>query len=92
MLRRFAPKLLQKFLTMATACWWFFSFLAGSFYPGVEFFLAVCHNTNALPEGQVTSDADTRREVEYLLTLCGPFGSGPVFAKRAVALAGIGFE
>ena len=49
---------------MATAAWWFPSLLADGVRPGVQFFLAVCHNTDGLPEGQVTSDADAFREVE----------------------------
>src|SRR5262245_12523805 len=82
MLRRLpAPNLVQNFLPTATAGPGLASLLADGVSPGVQFFLAVCHNADALPEGQVTSDADAFREIEYLNTPCSLFGSGPIFAK-----------
>jgi len=82
MLRRLpAPNLVQNFLPTATAGPGLASLLADGVSPGVQFFLAVCHNADALPEGQVTSHADAFREIEYLNTPCSLFGSGPIFAK-----------
>jgi len=79
--RRLGPKLVQNFLPMATAVWWFLPFFTDSLLPSFGFFWAVGRNADAAPEGKVTSDADASWEVEYLLTPCGPFSAWPVFAK-----------